>query len=281
MMGSDITGGIHVVLAFAVLALITTTGRIFARRETKNTLRLSDWINIIDAVVNLALCTAIERLSVNIEPNMLNQADISSKLQIIGQVVPTALIGTSKISVLLFYKEIFDIWKFRVTANVLIAVSALWTIVFFFLELFIRDPTYRPSPGSEFAPLRWDDGSMWASAVSIDIALDIAIVALPIPVLLGLHMELRRKILILGMFLLGALVTVASAARLYYIVKTYVDEDRSVLAGSPEAYLGFAASNIQAIVWSFIETSISIIAASLPLLVPLFRHRSCSRYRHT
>ncbi|RYC55010.1 hypothetical protein CHU98_g11197 [Xylaria longipes] len=257
-MGSNVTESIHVVLAFSALALITTTCRILARRETKSTLKLSDWINIIDTVVNFALCIAIERVSVNIDTNMLNQADISSKvslyclmtmftiaaylgqLQIIGQVVPTAVIGTSKISVLLFYKEIFDIWKFRAVANVLIAVSALWTIVFFFLELFIRDPTYKPGSGGQFAPLRWNDGSMWVSAASIDIALDAVIVTLPIPVLLGLHMELRRKILILGMFLLGALVTVASVARLYYIVKTYVDEGHSILAGSPEDYLGYS-----------------------------------------
>ncbi|KAI8949080.1 hypothetical protein F4801DRAFT_603665 [Xylaria longipes] len=243
-MGSNVTESIHVVLAFSALALITTTCRILARRETKSTLKLSDWINIIDTVVNFALCIAIERVSVNIDTNVLNQAEISSKLQIIGQVVPTAVIGTSKISVLLFYKEIFDIWKFRAVANVLIAVSALWTIVFFFyfdlvkLELFIRNPTYKPGSGGQFAPLRWNDGSMWVSAASIDIALDAVIVTLPIPVLLGLRMELRRKILILGMFLLGALATVASVTRLYYIVQTYVDEGHSILAGSPEDYLG-------------------------------------------
>lgn len=46
---------------------------------------------------------------------------------------------------------------------------------------------------------------MWVAVAVLDIILDISIVSLPVPILLKLQMEYRRKALCLGMFLLGAL----------------------------------------------------------------------------
>ena len=52
---------------------------------------------------------------------------------------------------------------------------------------------------------------MWISSCWSDVIADILILVMPIPMVLRLHLPLKQRIAVLGMFLLGALYTTPSA----------------------------------------------------------------------
>ncbi|MCJ1391625.1 hypothetical protein MMC18_004490 [Xylographa bjoerkii] len=100
------------------------------------------------------------------------------------------------------------------------------------------------------------------SIATINTALDLATVCLPLLVILKLNMTFNRKVLVSGMFLLGLFCIIASAVRLYYFVYLLQEANNPVLETSV---------TVDDTIWSFIEPCMSIVAACLPTLAPVFK----------
>ncbi|KAL8666781.1 MAG: hypothetical protein Q9168_007417, partial [Polycauliona sp. 1 TL-2023] len=54
---------------------------------------------------------------------------------------------------------------------------------------------------------------------------DLLILALPMPIVWGLHLDVQRKVAVSAMFLLGGFVCVASILRFYYLESVYTGRD--------------------------------------------------------
>ncbi|KAI1780731.1 hypothetical protein F4818DRAFT_396618 [Hypoxylon cercidicola] len=95
-------------------------------------------------------------------------------------------------------------------------------------------------------------------AACMTIATDIVAVGIPFYVFLGLQINKNRKIALIGIFMLGILVTIVSVIRLYFLAQnlndTSLDKNFS---------LGFCVSSI--------ECNLAILTASAPALWPLIR----------
>ncbi|KAI0181749.1 hypothetical protein GGR52DRAFT_54072 [Hypoxylon sp. FL1284] len=103
-----------------------------------------------------------------------------------------------------------------------------------------------------------DTFSFGVVAACMTIATDIVAVALPFYIFLGLQINKGRKIALIGIFMLGVLVTIVSVVRLYFLTQNLTDT-------SPDKNfsLGFCVSSI--------ECNLAILTASAPALWPLVR----------
>lgn len=126
-----------------------------------------------------------------------------------------------------------------------------------------------------------------------NIVTDLCILVLPLREVYNLHIRTSQKIALGGVFMLGALVIVSSIIKLHVTVKLFGDEhaDYTCEAFSPYfislpslpyfypllAWHRILNTNVTMskddlkdfIIWTFIETGVGIISASLPPLRPL------------
>jgi len=106
----------------------------------------------------------------------------------------------------------------------------------------------------------------------VNVATDLAIMALPIPVITGMHLPPRQKTILVITFALGVFVTVVDVVRIYYLQQaiTYAppnssDNPSAMFGQSP----GFSWNASFSLMWSAVEVNIGIICACIPTLKPL------------
>ncbi|KZL72104.1 fucose permease, partial [Colletotrichum incanum] len=106
----------------------------------------------------------------------------------------------------------------------------------------------------------------------INIVTDLAILALPIPVLTGMRLPPRQKIILVLTFTIGIFVTIVDVVRIYYLqqavtsVPTGVSTDpNSHFGGTPD----FAWNSSLSFMWSAVEVNVGMACACIPTLKPL------------
>ncbi|KAI8965299.1 hypothetical protein F5Y11DRAFT_313576 [Daldinia sp. FL1419] len=171
--------------------------------------------------------------------------------------------GTAKLSVLFFYRRIFCGNVFHILSMAMIIIVVIWTFGFFLAILF--------RCGTQFwalwAPLKFLLANCYAStpmfqAFSIsDVITDLLILAMPVYWVSRLRMTLRRKLAVCAVFLLGMVAVAAGAARLAIFIQQ---------TNNPYQNADGIGHLTTEIYWSMIEMGISVVAACLPTLSPLF-----------
>lgn len=109
----------------------------------------------------------------------------------------------------------------------------------------------------------------------VDIITDLAILALPIPVLTSISLPTRQKVVLVGTFALGAFVTIVDVVRIYYLQEavTMVPSGSTVDADpafGQEAEFAWNAS--LSLLWSAVEVNVIVTCACVPTLRPLIVH---------
>lgn len=96
-----------------------------------------------------------------------------------------------------------------------------------------------------------------------NITIDIILFSLPIFMISRLQISLSQKIAVMGIFLLGAFVTLTSVLRLWQLVIT----QKHATPGNFDPTFTL----VGAAVWSTVESNLSIVCACLPSMRPLLR----------
>ncbi|KAL2157667.1 hypothetical protein VTH06DRAFT_5150 [Thermothelomyces fergusii] len=108
----------------------------------------------------------------------------------------------------------------------------------------------------------------------INVTTDLAILALPIPVLTGMHLPQRQKTILVLTFGLGIFVTVVDVVRIYYLQQA-IEQAPTTSSADPMAMLGqstdFSWNASLSLMWSAVEVNVGIICACIPTLKPLFK----------
>ncbi|KAM0809581.1 hypothetical protein AB5N19_09925 [Seiridium cardinale] len=96
----------------------------------------------------------------------------------------------------------------------------------------------------------------------LSIVTDLWVLVLPIPLLRTLHIKTKDKLILYGLFGIGAFAVAVSCVRLWAIYSfiLHTDPSREVVS-------------VQANLWSMIEINSAIACANIPALKPLFRLR--------
>ncbi|KAI3323799.1 hypothetical protein HD806DRAFT_495628 [Xylariaceae sp. AK1471] len=263
-------------VVFGLLPFVAVGLRLQVRRMTKAYVGLDDWLILFALVgaTTTAVLLLIDVAAGGAGRPLKRDSDgnpIYDDTYVLFQKVTWALgfsqilaIGLTKLSVLLFYRRIFSIRdrRFNIISFSLIVLATLWTIAFFITNILESFPVYTEwarNPDDQRGNM--DITTMFLSQCYTDVALDVLIIVLPIPLIWKLHMDLKKKLLISCIFLLGAVTTASSIARTvvqYRVAREYrtgnVDKTYYL---SPGFY------------WPVIESSLGIVGACLPMLGPL------------
>lgn len=106
----------------------------------------------------------------------------------------------------------------------------------------------------------------------VNIVTDLAILALPIPVLTGMRLPKRQKYILVFTFSLGIFVTIVDVIRIYYLQQA-ISSVTTAWSNDPEALFGdspeFAWNASLSLMWSAVELNVGLICACIPTLKPL------------
>ncbi|XDG04118.1 hypothetical protein ABKA04_003733 [Annulohypoxylon sp. FPYF3050] len=108
----------------------------------------------------------------------------------------------------------------------------------------------------------------------VNVITDLAILALPLPVLTSMRLPRRQKIILILTFALGIFVTVVDVVRIYYLEQaitvtnpTIETQTGPTIGHSPD----FAWNASMSLMWSSLEVNVGIVCACIPTLKPLIR----------
>ncbi|KAK5118770.1 hypothetical protein LTR85_007976 [Meristemomyces frigidus] len=163
------------------------------------------------------------------------------------------VICLNKVAVVLLYKRIFVTKTFQLVCWVVLGIVISWTVASIAATIFQCTPV----------PAAWDSKipgstcinttSFWMAYAIINILTDVLVLALPIPEIFRLHLNLRQRVGLCGVFLLGGFVVLCGIMRIFAVVH----DDRS-----KDTTYDFIPRNI----WSLVEANVGIICACLPIL---------------
>ncbi|KAI9673328.1 MAG: hypothetical protein M1829_004094 [Trizodia sp. TS-e1964] len=164
-------------------------------------------------------------------------------------------ITTTRFAVLLLYRRLFIARSFRIALYTISIFVLAWGITFFFLILLQCVPI--PSIYTQEDGYCLDRAKIFLPSAGIGIAIDFAILILPMPTVWKLEIPRREKFALMGIFLLGGFVCIASIVRVPFLADAVgsIDPTWNTLDGT---------------LWSVIEICIGIVCACLPLLRPIF-----------
>ncbi|KAI1645916.1 uncharacterized protein F4817DRAFT_359709 [Daldinia loculata] len=248
--------------------------RLWARRLKRKHVSAYDWLCFGGLLVGYTCCALQlygkhQALGPDSQP-MLDDPGflVYERTKLAVNVLSPIGFGLVKSSILVFYDGIFhNIRLFRWAVYVMLGLLGVWSISFFFANLFICYPV-TPLIEPYYNNKCVDEAAVFLSTLVTDLIFDILILAMPIPIVLRLHLPWRDRLGVLGMFLLEhqslispSSVVAVSVARLVQSLEVnslyliFTDDDTYYT--SPVFF------------WANIELSIAVISACLPTLKPV------------
>ncbi|KAH6985650.1 major facilitator superfamily domain-containing protein [Ilyonectria sp. MPI-CAGE-AT-0026] len=106
----------------------------------------------------------------------------------------------------------------------------------------------------------------------VNIVTDLAILALPIPVLTGMRLPSRQKTILVLTFTVGIFVTVVDVVRIYYLQQAIAETPTGSSSDSQSRFGGqtdFAWNASMSLMWSAVEVNVGMTCACVPTLKPL------------
>ncbi|GAB0135284.1 hypothetical protein EsDP_00003627 [Epichloe bromicola] len=185
-----------------------------------------------------------------------------------------ALMAT-KTGILIFYLRLAKNTQvvLRYASWSTLAVVNFAGLVLTFMNIFQCDPVAAAwmtevNPAAKCIPLLTE----FICAAPVNIVTDLAILALPIPVLTGMRLPIRQKAILVITFSLGIFVTIVDVVRIYYLQRAIIDVPGGV-SNDPNSRFGanadFAWNASLSFMWSAVEVNIGMACACIPTLKPL------------
>jgi len=240
--------------------------RLWSRRLQRAQLLLNDWL-ILVAMLLMSVRYALET-AVDIECGIgLHVAEVkeiggpkvvvlSGKLVYIIDLLWVTLVTLIKLSILHFYLTVFKLKAFKIVTYVVIGLCiSFWFGAFFATAFFCTPPQkewYPNTPGH-----CGDSDKLYAACASTDLAIDVIVIMLPMPVLWSLQLRTARKIALTFVFGLGFAIIAITSVR----IKIMLELD--------EADPTYSASRMG--LFSAIVPLLGIVNACLPILPPAFK----------
>lgn len=266
-------------IVMAILPTIAIALRFWSRaiQPTKGTFPhfwWDDWAALLAAMINVAVCgIGLKMCDIgmgrHVEVVSPDNLTLFAKLLWTEYFVFDTGTSVAKASALFFYSRLFTQahTRFRYCIYAVHALNALWLVGIIFSVIFECTPIEKVWNSS--LPGRCDNSrTLWLGSGIPSLILDVFILVLPVPMLLRLQMSPSRKLLAVGVIILGYLVVVVSIGRLVSIVKS-----GSGLETDPTYNI------ITPVYWLGSEIPISVISVSLPSIFFLIRHFCSHKFR--
>ena len=163
----------------------------------------------------------------------------------------------AKLSILFFFRRLFPVRGMRIATAIVGSFVAAYGLSTLLVVIFQCTPVHKAWQLD--APGRCIDVMLWSQYLSVpNIALDVALLILPLPQVWRLHTGLAQKMGLTAAFTLGGFNMVAGAVRMSMFFTRYLGTDPYTAAVPLHA-------------WSILEAASAVVAACLPSLYPFFR----------
>ncbi|KAE8348544.1 PTH11-like integral membrane protein [Aspergillus coremiiformis] len=264
--GDGDNGGSRGQQALVVTAVLTAMSiaifgmRMYARVGLLKLVGREDYtisFSLVLAIVYLALVAAQVHFGLGKHNADISDHDLKQQLKRLWAAIPmyNGSLAFTKFSILFQYLRIFPDPRFRTACHVVLAIVATystWAVVSGYLNCVpIARFWDRSIPGSclsfEF---------VWFFNASMNIATDLTLLILPMPLLSQLQLPRLQKLALMGVFAIGGLVVITSILRLSSIRAATRNPDTSYI-------------NTGAAFWTAAECNVAIICACLPFLRPI------------
>ncbi|KAI5921183.1 hypothetical protein F4810DRAFT_379274 [Camillea tinctor] len=280
-----------VLIGTAVLFMITSIGsvglRFYARYISRAKLGIDDWITIPVMVICVAL-SAVQIVAttagglgthlelVDGELRYPTRFYVYEKTRYAYEVISAFSLGITKVSVLLFFRRLFPVRCFCIINNILIGVTLAWGIAYTVATAVRCSPvsTFTDRFEAEYNYFCVEEYAIFLlSYTGCDLALDIIILLLPVPMVWRLQMPWRQKLAVAGIFLLGSVTVASSATRIivYHWAIFFAKAE-------PRGWILDITWNSTALLfWNLAENAVGLLGCSLPSYAPLFKNILQSR----
>ncbi|KAJ6015315.1 hypothetical protein N7540_009906 [Penicillium herquei] len=252
---------IEIVVVLVALCVICVVLRVFARLRRRVGLGIDDYLSMLSMVLMLAmlielvLWCAIGGNGAHVKTLDSKTIENYYKIFLANQFTYFVLCPSIKISIICFYRRVFATQQFQKFTFGLNCLIAAWGAGIFF------------ACAGQCRPLRayWDksiEGHCFNANLffivnqAFNVLMDFVILALPIPMIWGLHRAWQDKLALNGVFALGTFVCFASIYRI--VVLFWI----SPIDPTYTVY--------QATLWTHIEPSVGLICSCLPIVRGLF-----------
>ncbi|KAL8710643.1 MAG: hypothetical protein Q9220_004867 [cf. Caloplaca sp. 1 TL-2023] len=294
-----------------ILGIILVILRFYSRIKYKAGLGADDWLIVPATVIVLAMgITLLVGVGKGVvahtttpNPDKSKNAQLyqttpeqvfMEKVEFIIFVIMVPAYGLIKLSVVYFYRRIFvkgiPDSRFNIVTHATSVVIIIWTIVFFFMEIFKRGHKVEDNWGPLIKIKEGISGAVLNNGLFIsDFITDLWIVLLPIPLVVRLNMSTVKKLTVIGVFSLGAMSVFhpqqkvtenakephrsfcAAIVRMVFNIQTI----NAGLAKKTDVNMGLTTL----MYWSMVEAGLSLIAANLPSTYSLFSHNASLQSR--
>ncbi|CAG7966930.1 unnamed protein product [Penicillium salamii] len=315
---SDSHHGIRRVITICVvlptIALLAVCLRLGIRMNRKRTLWVDDYAALISVLLTwtyAGISLAQTRWGLGLKMDHFPRENVVafSKVQWMGGPVYTLNLLAFKVSLLASYHRIGGfVALYRTIIVIAIAICVVTQLIYTFIICLACQPVrplllnvnqYRILSlvfwGAKLKQIQiarqWD---MSVEGKCIDtvsfyygtnLAFDIAIFILPMPVLWKLQLRQKEKVVLTGLFALGFFVTIIQIARIFQVknLKVVTDSEKLIIWSIIEVSLGvchFHSTRLDQILT--FKTSIQAIITCIPTFGPLFKSfaRTVSSHRH-
>ncbi|KAL8826375.1 MAG: hypothetical protein Q9170_007425 [Blastenia crenularia] len=249
-----------VCIALPILMTIVVAMRAYTRAKILNSLGFDDWViffSAICAIIYAGLCIGQSRWGLGLPPRLRPKPNLSdySVINFAGR--PFYMIGILgfKVALCWAYLRILKASPnphYKILIQVVMAATIIGHVTGTLILIFLCNPVQKswyPKTKGKCLP---NDATFYGLA-AVTIFFDVVIFFLPIPLLLKLNINLKKKIALVCVFLLGLLTTVCSIMRMVQITTIAKTGNSTML-----------------VLWGVIELNVGIILTCIPTLGPLF-----------
>ncbi|GAW16378.1 hypothetical protein ANO14919_058040 [Xylariales sp. No.14919] len=271
--GSDDSVGVYVcILILAFFATLSVALRFWARRLTRASWQIDDYLALIALLVHHGLIpvftTGIELGGLGKDTRLFTMTHPSATKFLFqaffaGEIIFAISSPLIKLSVLSLYWRIFPTRTMKLACIALASLTITWGIVIGVFNFLVCKPLHafwnlelQKSPDTKCIDIIW----FWLGNSASNCAIDLAILILPIHEVVKLHSSISKKIGLCAVFLLGSAAFAASLTRTISDVLL-----RNVEMTNPNKQFTIPAG------FTVIEVYVAIIGACLPTLIPVYR----------
>lgn len=273
-----------VTLALIIVATVFVGARFFTRGYIVRSIKNDDWwilaAWICSVGFSIAICVAVsDGLGKHNTDIPYAEKDNLRRAQYTFSILYNPCLMLTKTSIIVFYLSVMseDVDPVFKWCNwITLALTNITGTALTFLNIFQCRPI---SAGYEYPgppnPKCTDIVTLYLSSAPVNIITDLALLLLPMPILTGLRLPKKQKIILIVTFSAGAFVAVVDVIRIAYlqeaaISRLSVKTDGGTATGRIVESTDFTWYASLSFMWSAIEVNIGLICACVPSLKPLF-----------
>ncbi|KAI0514648.1 hypothetical protein F5B22DRAFT_636972 [Xylaria bambusicola] len=251
---------------FLTIAFLCTSVRLWSRRLNKTQLQANDYLVLTALVIATARYALMVVLVVKCGLGLhINEVDsiggpdtivIFHKLIYATDLMWITLVVLIKVSILHFYSVTFPVEWFRYLVYGVMAFAIAFWVAAFFSQVFFCIPPQKlwlpniPGHCSNMVTNK-------TAVASIDLGIDIVVIALPMPLLWRLNLATAKKISLTFIFGLGFIIIIFTSVRLHFISEL----------DSPDITYEFLEIGIT----TSLVPLLGVLTANLPISYPVFK----------